>query len=83
MNRQTSHSEWMMRLRYMFVLVYLAKNIAFSAQHKPGMNNDAADTLSQFQEERFQMLVLEAWQTPEPFPSELWEFMKNPSFGEY
>ena len=71
-NRQTSRSERVMRLVRMLVLTCLKFNITFSAKHIAGTNNDVADALSRFQEERFRSLAPGANQHPEAFPTELW-----------
>ena len=71
-NRQASRSERVMRLVRKFVLTCLEANILFSARHIPGVDNDVADALSHFQEERFRTLAPSASATPEEFPEELW-----------
>ena len=71
-NRQTSRSERVMRLVRKLVLTCLKFNITFSAKHIASVDNDMADALSRFQEERFRSLAPEANHRPETFPAELW-----------
>ena len=71
-NRQTSRSERVMRLVRRLVLTCLESNISFSAKHIAGVNNDVADALSRFQEERFRSLAPDANRHSEVFPVELW-----------
>ena len=71
-NRQMSRSERVMQLVRKLVLTCLKFNITFTAKHIAGVDNDVADALSRFQEERFWNLAPEANQHLETFPTELW-----------
>ena len=70
-NRQTSCSERVTRLVHELVITCLKFNITFSAKNIGGVNNDVADVLSRFQEERFRVLAEDANQHLETFPAEL------------
>lgn len=67
-NRLTSCSSMVMRLVHSFVLQCLRYNILFVAHHVPGVQNDMADALSQFQQQRFRDLSPDANKEPEVMP---------------
>ncbi|XP_067318612.1 uncharacterized protein [Anolis sagrei] len=71
-NRQSSKSARVMRLVRLFVLTCLEANITFSARYIPGVNNEIADALSRFQEDRFRSLAPGADLLPASFPLDLW-----------
>lgn len=54
------------------VLLCLYGNITFTAKFVPRLNNNTADALSHFQEDRFLLLAPEANLDPDPFPEDLW-----------
>lgn len=71
-NKLTSRSHMVMRLVRAFVLQCLRFNILFVAEHIPGVQNNIADALSRFQEQRFRELAPRAHRDPEAMPEDLW-----------
>lgn len=73
LNKQTSRCPDIMKLVRFFVLQCLKLNVGFKARHIPGKDNDIADALSRFQEERFRQLAPGADLTGGQVPHFLWE----------
>jgi hypothetical protein len=71
-NKQTSKCPLIMKLLRFFVLQCLKNNLAFSARHVPGKENNVADALSRFQMERFRQAAPNAKEKGLPVPEFLW-----------
>ena len=71
-NKQTSPCSSIMRLVRFFVLQCLNFNVCFRAVHIPGVENDIADSLSRFQEQRFKRLAPGAARSGVKVPEDLW-----------
>jgi len=71
-NKQTSKSPDIMKLVRFFVLQCLKSNLGFCAKHIAGKQNNIADALSRFQEDRFRELAPTAAAVPTQVPQFLW-----------
>jgi hypothetical protein len=72
LNKQTSKCPAIMSLLRFFVLQCLKYNVAFSARHIPGIDNNLADALSRLQVKRFRKIAPEADKLGTPVPQFLW-----------
>ncbi len=72
LNKLTSRCPEIMKLVRFLVLQCLKVNLAFTAKHIPGKDNNIADSLSRFQMGRFREEAPLAKQTGIPVPSFLW-----------
>ena len=71
-NKQTSKCPAIMRLMRFLVLQCLKINVSIRAVHIEGINNNIADALSRFQEQRFRKLAPTAIQKGDKIPDFLW-----------
>lgn len=77
-NRITTSSRPVVRLLRHLVLRCLQLNVLLYAVHIPGVDNTLADSLSQFQWDRFRDMAPAAERDGRPCPGWLWEVALEP-----
>ena len=76
-NKRTSKSKRVMSLVRPIVLYTMRYDIQFKTKHIEGTNNQIADSLSRFQDERFRALVPDAEVEPEAIPNQFIKLIAN------